>query len=87
MGIWPMGANRKSQKFIFLAKMAEKCRDASILLNINVINILVIIKIFEPGLIKSDSPTSRATDFWGRASEKILLARPRTSVFSGPLQS
>ena len=23
-----------------------------------------------PGVIKSDSPTPRATDFWGRASEK-----------------
>ena len=31
------------------------------------------------GLIKSD--------FWGRASEKLPLARPRTSVFSRPLQS
>ena len=40
-----------------------------------------------PGMIKSDSPTSRATDFWRRASEKLLLARPRTSVFSRPLQS
>ena len=48
MGIWPMGANRKSQKFIFLAKKAEKCRDACILLNVNVINVPVIIKIFEP---------------------------------------
>ena len=43
--------------------------------------------LFLPGMIKSDSPTSRATDFWGRASEKLLLARPRTSAFSRPLQS
>ena len=35
------------------------------------------------GLIKSDSPTPRATDFWGRASEKLPPARPRTSDFYG----
>ena len=42
-------------------------------------------KITEPitGLIKSDSPTPRATDFWGRASEKLPPARPRTSDFYG----
>ena len=33
------------------------------------------------GLIKSDSPTPRATNFWGRASENFQVARPRTSVF------
>ena len=35
------------------------------------------------GMIKSDSPTPRATEFWGRASEKLPPARPRTSVFYG----
>ena len=30
-------------------------------------------------MIKSDSLTSRATDFWGRASEKLLLAHIQTS--------
>ena len=39
------------------------------------------------GMIKSDSPTSWAANFWGRASEKLLLARPRTSIFSRSLQS
>ena len=38
---------------------------------------------FHPGVIKSDSPTPRATDFWGRASEKLPPTRPRTSVFYG----
>ena len=32
------------------------------------------------GMIKSDSPAPRATDFWGRASEILQLARPRTCV-------
>ena len=40
-----------------------------------------------PGMIKSDSPTPRATDFWGRASEKLPPARPRTSVFLWPVLS
>ena len=33
------------------------------------------------GVIKSDHPTPRATNFLGRASENFLLAHLRTSVF------
>ena len=43
----------------------------------------LIFVLMLPGVIKSDSPTPRATDFWGRASEKLPPARPRTSVFYG----
>ena len=42
---------------------------------------IVGILAFMTGMIKSNSLTPRATDFWGRASEKLSLARPRTSVF------
>ena len=38
-------------------------------------------------MIKSDSPTPRATDFWGQASEKLPPARPWTSVFLWPVLS
>ena len=40
-----------------------------------------------PGMIKSDSQTPRATDFWGRASVKLPPGRPRTSVFLWPVLS
>ena len=44
---------------------------------------LVYFNLQPSGMIKSDSPTPLATDFWGRASEKLPPARPRTSVFYG----
>ena len=53
------------------------------------IHTVVIMVLLNPttGMIKSDSLTSRATDFWGRASEKLPPARPRTSVFLWPVLS
>ena len=41
---------------------------------------LALVEI-HPGLIKSYSPTSRTSDFWGRTSKNLPFSSPRTTGF------